>query len=75
MDHSRGDICSNIMKSNGKRSRVIIDNIMQRYAALLRALALEFLVGSKQEATEDLRQRLEDIGVQQIALLIYSEQE
>ena len=64
MDHSRGDICSNIIKINVTKLRAMMDDVMRRYALLVstlppfvRALASEFLVGSEEEATEDLRQR------------------
>ena len=63
------------MEINVTKSRVMMDDIMQRYATLvsplpscLRALALKFLVESDEEAMGDLRQRLEVIAVEQIAL-------
>ena len=75
LDHSRGDICSNIMEINVTRSRAIMDDITRHLSRLLRALASEFLVGSEEEAMEDLRQRLEVIAVEQIALATHSKQE
>ena len=55
---------------------------MQRYAALdsplppfLRAIASEFFVGSKEEATADLRQRVEVIAIEQTALSTHSKPE
>ena len=66
MDHARADICSNVMELNGIISRVMMDNIIQRYATLvlplppfLHSLASEFLVGPEELATDDLRHLLE----------------
>ena len=74
MDHSRGDICSIITANNVTKLRAMMDDVVRRYALLvsslppfLRTLASEFLVGSEEEATENLRQRLDVIAIEEIA--------
>ena len=59
-----------------------MDNIMQRYEILvlplppfLRSLATEFLVGSEEEATENLRHRLEVIAIEQSAVSVNNKPE
>ena len=63
------------MEINVTMSRAMMDDVMKRCAVLvaplppfLLALASEFLVGSEDDATEDLKQRLEVIAIEHIAL-------